>query len=553
MFPVSRRVPLDSVVSLLAVAVRNDLAWYTPTRRVSRRATVSPVAARYNVLKLHGLWLRAPRASAYRKKSCKGYGSAREIIENASRDSSKREHQRGRRDHASRSDARAPRIIDGGTVAGLTDGQLLERFASHRGAEAELAFTALVMRHGPLVFGVCQSLLRNPHDAEDAFQATFMVLARKAGSIRQPDRLGPWLHGVAHRTARRLKDKNARRKSHEAEAAVYSDRAHRSNGSSQHPYALANQDEIEALHREIERLPARYKTAIVLCDLQGLTHEEAARRLGRRVGTISSQVSRARERLRRRLDRRGLAYPGGIVAAAIDSTRPSVLPNALVGSTVKNVMSLSTGLAAGSVPVSIVSLSQGVLRSMLFAKIGLIAAAVVGLGAAATGVGVGVGVVGRAPQPAPHNSPRPSAARPIRSPSRSPPPQRPTEGRRRTRPRDGIDRPQRNELETDRHGDSCVSRGQQPQLPGRGDRGPNGTPLLSWRVAILPYLGESEKALYGQFKLSEPWDSPHNKALLAKMPRVYAPAVAKGGEKDKNVTHYLGFVGGAPSSSAIEW
>ncbi len=103
-------------------------------------------------------------------------------------------------------------IIDGGTVAGLTDGQLLERFASHRGAEAELAFTALVMRHGPLVFGVCQSLLRNPHDAEDAFQATFMVLARKAGSIRQPDRLGPWLHGVAHRTARRLKEKNARRK-----------------------------------------------------------------------------------------------------------------------------------------------------------------------------------------------------------------------------------------------------------------------------------------------------------------------------------------------------
>ncbi len=178
-------------------------------------------------------------------------------------------------------------IIDGGTVAGLTDGQLLERFASHRGAEAELAFTALVMRHGPLVFGVCQSLLRNPHDAEDAFQATFMVLARKAGSIRQPDRLGPWLHGVAHRTARRLKDKNARRKIHEAEAAVYSDSAHRSSGSSQHPSVLANHDEIEALHREIERLPARYKTAIVLCDLQGLTHEEAARRLGRRVGTIS--------------------------------------------------------------------------------------------------------------------------------------------------------------------------------------------------------------------------------------------------------------------------
>ena len=134
-----------------------------------------------------------------------------------------------------------------------------------------------------------------------------------------------------------------------------------------------------------------------------------------------------------------------------------MLPNVLVGSTVKNVMSLSTGLAAGSVPVSIVSLSQGVLRSMLFAKIGLISAALVGLGAAATGVGVGVGVVGRAPQPAPQ---QPAPERPALNPepiavaARS----APTEGRRRrTRPRDGIDRPQRNELETDRQGDSCVS------------------------------------------------------------------------------------------------
>ena len=79
----------------------------------------------------------------------------------------------------------------------------------------------------------------------------------------------------------------------------------------------------------------------------------------------------------------------------------------------------------------------------------------------------------------------------------------------------------------------------------------DGTPLLSWRVAILPYMGESEKALYSQFKLTEPWDSPHNKGLLAKMPKVYAPVVAKDGEKDKNVTHYLGFVGGGASSTRI--
>jgi RNA polymerase sigma factor (sigma-70 family) len=410
-------------------------------------------------------------------------------------------------------------IIDGGTVAGLTDGHLLERFASHRGAEAELAFTALVTRHGPLVFGVCQSMLRNRHDAEDAFQATFVVLARKASSIRQPDRLGPWLYGVAHRTARRLKEKNARRKSHEAEAAVCSERARSSSASSQHPSALANRDEIEALHREIERLPERYKTALVLCDLQGLTHEEAARRLGRRVGTIDSQVSRARERLRRRLDRRGLAYPAGIVATAIDSTKPSVLPNVLVGSTVKNVMSLSTGLAAGSVPVSIVTLSRGVLRTMLFAKIGLVSAALVGLGAAATGIGVGV--LGGAPQSTP---------------------QQPAPGR----PAPDRDLIVRSATNLNRIGKAIIAylEANNDNFPAAAISDSDGTPLLSWRVAILPYLGESEKALYAQFKLSEPWDGPNNKALLAKMPEVYAPVVAKEGEKGKDITHYLGLVGG---------
>src|SRR5262245_48478780 len=89
-------------------------------------------------------------------------------------------------------------IFDGGTVTGLTDGQLLERFGAHRAEEAEPAFAALVARHGPMVLGVCRGLLRNTHDAEDAFQATFLVLARKAGALRRPDLLGPWLHGVAH-------------------------------------------------------------------------------------------------------------------------------------------------------------------------------------------------------------------------------------------------------------------------------------------------------------------------------------------------------------------
>jgi hypothetical protein len=182
---------------------------------------------------------------------------------------------------------------------------------------------------------------------------------------------------------------------------------------------------------------------------------------------------------------------------------------------------------------------------MLFAKIGLISAALVGLGAAATTVGVGVGVVGRAPQPALRQQPAPE--RPVPKPE-------PVAVAAAAAPQPKA------EEEPDREAELIVRSATNLQriataihayleannlnFPAAAITGPDGTPLLSWRVAILPYLGGSEKALHQQFKLSEPWDSPHNKALLAKMPRVYAPAVAKDGEKGKNVTHYLGFVGG---------
>ncbi len=423
-------------------------------------------------------------------------------------------------------------IIEGGTVTGLTDGQLLERFSAHRREEAEPAFTALVIRHGPLVFGVCQSLLRNPHDAEDAFQATFLVLARKAGSLRQPDLLGPWLHGVAHRTARRLKDSNRRRKRHEAEAAMSG--ALPSSNPNRHPSGQPGRDEIEALHQEIERLPQRYRSAIVLCDLQGLTHEEAARRLGRRVGTISSQLSRARERLRTRLDRRGLALPAGVIAAAIDSTKASAMPAALVGSTVKNAMTLSTGLMAASVPASIVNLSQGVSRSMLFTKLAMISATAFGLGAATTVV------VALAPRTA-QQQPAPDRPTPKQEPVIAAVP-----------PRNAPDEESPRETDLIVKSASNLSRiakaihahldANNYDFPAAAIASRNGTPLLSWRVAILPYLGKTEKALYAEFKHDEPWDSPHNKALLAKMPKVYAPLVSKKGEK--NVTYYQGFVGG---------
>ena len=185
-------------------------------------------------------------------------------------------------------------LFDVGVVAGLTDCQLLERFLARREKEAEPAFAALVTRHGPMVLNVCRSLLRNPHDAEDAFQVTFLVLARNAGSLRCPDRLGPWLYGVAHRTARQVKARDRRRRRREMNAAMFGTRPEVDG----HDFTVEIGEEIEALHEEIQRLPAKYREAIVLCDLQGETHDEVARRLGRPVGTVSSRLSRARERLR---------------------------------------------------------------------------------------------------------------------------------------------------------------------------------------------------------------------------------------------------------------
>jgi RNA polymerase sigma factor (sigma-70 family) len=274
-------------------------------------------------------------------------------------------------------------LFEGGTVTGLTDGQLLERFAARRGQEAEPAFAALVARHGPMVLSVCRGLLGNSHDAEDAFQATFLVLAHKAGTLRRPDLLGPWLHGVAHHTARRLKDKNVRRLRHEAEAAMAGPGPSGEGGADR----LATREEIEALHEEVERLPERYRVAVVLCDLQGLTHEEAARRLGRPVGTISARVSRARERLRSRLTRRGLALPAGVIASAMATNSASAMPVALTASTIKVAMmtTASAGLAAGTVPATVATLARGVLGSMTLVNLKLILTAFFVAGAVAAG------------------------------------------------------------------------------------------------------------------------------------------------------------------------
>ncbi len=257
-------------------------------------------------------------------------------------------------------------VFNTGTIGGLTDGELLERFRSCDLEAAELAFAALIERHGPMVLRVCQSVLHEPHDAEDAFQATFLILVRRAPSIRKQGLVGSWLHGVAFRVASCQKAASARRRRHERRAAEQS-------------YSIAHhedrQEVVSVLHEELDRLPEKYRAPLVLCNLECLSHEQAASQLSWPVGTVRSRLARGRERLRSRLLRRGLAPSGALMASAIlgEAARGAV-PRALVTATARAALrealghSVAVGVTSGSVTV----LVRGAMNVMLLSKIKLV-------------------------------------------------------------------------------------------------------------------------------------------------------------------------------------
>jgi RNA polymerase sigma factor (sigma-70 family) len=267
-----------------------------------------------------------------------------------------------------------------GVTAGLTDGQLLERFATGTGAASEMAFGALVERHGPMVLRTCRGVLRDAHEADDAFQATFLILVRKRGTLWVRDSLGPWLHRVACRAARRARVAAVRRREIERKAGE------RPGDRSTAP-DLA--DLAAILHEEVDRLPERYRAPVVLCDLEGRSQEDAARHLGCPAGTIKSRLARGRDRLRRRLLRRGLvpttvlsaACAGGAVEGSV------VLPDVLTESTIQSAIHLTSAAATGAVPTSVAELTEDVLKMMFHGKLKLVAA---GLFTAA-GLAVAVG------------------------------------------------------------------------------------------------------------------------------------------------------------------
>ena len=243
------------------------------------------------------------------------------------------------------------RLFELGPVAGMTDGQLLDRFTTRRGDAAEAAFEALVKRHGPMVSRVCRGCLRDEHDVEDAFQATFLVLVRRANALGERDLLGPWLYGVAHRVARKARAVAARRRGREGASADVDPPAR---------LDTAGTVQVElgpVLHEEVDRLPAKYRAPVILCHLQGLTHAEAARELAWPVGTVSVRLARARKILADRLARRGVTASVAVVSAglaaeasaAAATLAPSWVHAAAVAAlTAASGLPLTTGTAAVS-------------------------------------------------------------------------------------------------------------------------------------------------------------------------------------------------------------
>ncbi|MHB1559215.1 MAG: sigma-70 family RNA polymerase sigma factor [Isosphaeraceae bacterium] len=261
-------------------------------------------------------------------------------------------------------------LLGAGTFGGLSDRELLDLFLAHRDEVAELAFAVLVERHGPMVLGVCRRLVGDPHEAEDAFQATFLVLVRRARSVRVEDSLGRWLFGVATRVAAHARSDARRRKARERNGLGRLD----ATGSDTIAADAGRAEIRELIAQEIAALPARYQAAVLLCDLEGTSHEEASRRLGWPIGTVKSRLSRARACLRDRLTRRGVSPADFSIATALLPAAPS---SALVESTGRAALAVISGrmrpLATLSAPVA--DLTQGVLRTMVFRRIQLAAAA----------------------------------------------------------------------------------------------------------------------------------------------------------------------------------
>jgi RNA polymerase sigma factor (sigma-70 family) len=261
--------------------------------------------------------------------------------------------------------------------AGMTDGELLARFLGSRDDDA---LAALVRRHAPMVWGVCRRLL-NHHDAEDAFQATFLVLVRKAAAV-PGQAVANWLYGMARQTAVRLRATAAKRGRREKQVV---------NMPEPTVPQVRDADLQKLVDDELSRLPDHYRGVIVLCDLEGRTRKEAAQQLGIPEGSVASRLARARVMLAKRLTQRGVVFSGGSVAAVLSAGSASAsAPPALVVSTIKAVSLLAAGQTAGVVSAKVAALTEGVVKAMFVTKIKSVLAVVLVVGLLVGGIGAGL-------------------------------------------------------------------------------------------------------------------------------------------------------------------
>jgi RNA polymerase sigma factor (sigma-70 family) len=254
-----------------------------------------------------------------------------------------------------------------------SDGELLTCFIEQRD---EKAFEALVRRHGPMILGVCSRILRNAHHAEDAFQATFLVLVRKATSVRPRDAVGNWLYGVAYRTALDCQRRLARQRAKERQVDM--------------PQLKAKEEDnwrelLPLLDQELHRLPDKYRLAVILCEMEGRSRKEVAHQLNIPEGTLSSRLATARKRLAARLARYGFVISGASLATLLTE---NAVPASLLLSTTKAAMLIAVGQAAtGVVSSAVATLTKGVLQTMILAKLKTATMVLFGVGVLGLGTG----------------------------------------------------------------------------------------------------------------------------------------------------------------------
>jgi RNA polymerase sigma factor (sigma-70 family) len=266
-------------------------------------------------------------------------------------------------------------------LARLTDGQLLQRFLGERDEDA---FAALMERHGNLVLKVCRQVLHHEQDAEDAFQATFLVLARHAGCIRKTEAIGSWLYRVAYRIATKAGTHMGKQRAHERQV--------RGTRAPTEPEAELGWRELQAaLSQELNCLPEKYRAPFVLCCLEGKSGSEAARQLGWKEGTVSARLAQARKRLQQRLSRRGITLAAVLCGMALTQHATAALPATVFQSTMKaaQLLAQGKGVSSGMVSARVATLVQGVTKAMFFAKLRIATVFLL----AAGGIGITTGMV----------------------------------------------------------------------------------------------------------------------------------------------------------------